>query len=73
MAGLLFALAVASFAVFGVLDYREEREAIRLGETYDSIGSGFLPLIVIAIFALFGAAGAALIWVITRHRHDNAA
>jgi hypothetical protein len=72
-AGLLFALAVAFFVAFVVFTYREEREAMRLGEPYDSIASGFLPLIGIAVFALFGAAGAALIWIVTRHRHDTTA
>ena len=46
---------------------------MRLGEPYDSITSGFLPLVGIAVFALFGAAGAALIWFVTRHRHDTTA
>jgi hypothetical protein len=61
-AGLLFALAVALFIAFSVLSAREEVDAIRSGDPYDSIGSSYLWLVPTATAAFVGAALAIAIY-----------
>jgi hypothetical protein len=69
-AGALIVLAATAFAIFCVLTCREERESLAIGEAYDSIGSDYLPFIVIAIGALLVAVGVMIFWVICK-RHKT--
>ena len=66
VAVFLTLLSVFAFVSFVLLTYYEEEEAVRLGEpNYDSIGSPYLFLVGVAVFAGLGAAivgGVLLIW-----------
>ena len=62
-AGLLFVLAVILFVVFCILSYREEAEALRVHEPYDSIVSSYLRLVVVSTFAGIGSAIAITIYI----------
>jgi hypothetical protein len=64
-AGLLFASALTFFISFCVLSYHEEAEAFRVGEPYDSIGSSYLWLVAVAVFAAIGSASALIIYFST--------
>jgi len=54
-AAFLFASAIVLFIAFGVLSYREEVEAFDFGYPHDSITSAYLGLLIVAIYAAFGA------------------
>jgi hypothetical protein len=54
-AGLLFALAIGLFFAFVIISSREQAEAARFGEPYDSIGSSYRWFVVVASFAVIGA------------------
>ena len=61
-AGVLLALALSLWIVFGFITYREEEESLRAGEPYVAITSSYVVLAMGGVYAGFGAAAAMVIY-----------